>query len=96
VCKRIVCVRALVTSACVHVNVFVRALYVDVLLLLCAHVLLWWGAQATLTAAQAALTADIDLVGPSTYYGTTDAYRRSVAAGLLYKVRRAGACPQCV
>jgi hypothetical protein len=46
--------------------------------------------QATLTAALAALTNDIDTVGPSTYYGTTDAYRRQVAASLLYKVRAVG------
>lgn len=45
--------------------------------------------QATLTACQAALTGDIDTVGASTYYGTTDSYRRQVAAGLLYKVRAA-------
>ncbi len=47
------------------------------------------------TLLQTALTNDISLVGPSTYYGTTDAYRRLTAAGILYKVRPAGAsCPR--
>jgi xanthine dehydrogenase iron-sulfur cluster and FAD-binding subunit A len=42
--------------------------------------------QATLTAAQTALTTDIDTAGAATYYGTTDAYRRQLAASCLYKV----------
>jgi xanthine dehydrogenase iron-sulfur cluster and FAD-binding subunit A len=42
--------------------------------------------QATLLAAQAALVTDIDAAGPSTYYGTTDAYRRQLAAAMLFKV----------
>jgi hypothetical protein len=42
--------------------------------------------QDTLTAAQAALTLDINNVGSSTYFGTTDAYRRQLAAGVLFKV----------
>jgi hypothetical protein len=42
--------------------------------------------QATLTACISALVLDINTVGPSTYYGTTDAYRRQTAAALVYKV----------
>ncbi len=49
--------------------------------------------QATHDACQAALVLDINSVGPSTYWGTTDTYRRQAAAGLLFKVCvcRAGA-----
>ena len=43
--------------------------------------------QASLTVAQAALQQDITNAGPNTYYGTTDAYRRQLAAAFLYKVR---------
>ena len=42
--------------------------------------------QSILDACLGTLTIDINAVGASTYYGTTDAYRRSVAAALLYKV----------
>jgi len=42
--------------------------------------------QAALTVAQSALTQDITNIGPSTYYGTTDAYRRQLAAAMLYKL----------
>ncbi len=43
--------------------------------------------QATHDACQLALSNDIVAVGPSDYYGTTDAYRRQAAAGLLFKAR---------
>ena len=43
--------------------------------------------QATHDACQTALQTDISVTGSSTYYGSTDAYRRQAAAGLLFKVR---------
>jgi CO/xanthine dehydrogenase FAD-binding subunit len=42
--------------------------------------------QTVLTNALAGLQQDIDNTGPSTYYGTTDAYRRQVASSFLYKL----------
>lgn len=42
--------------------------------------------QDVLTACQGALSSDITNVGASTYYGTTDAYRRQLAAAMLYKL----------
>jgi xanthine dehydrogenase iron-sulfur cluster and FAD-binding subunit A len=48
--------------------------------------------QSTLEACLTGLTTDINKVGPSTYYGTTDAYRRQVAASLVYKARPRVCC----
>ncbi len=42
--------------------------------------------QTTLAACQAALTLDINSTGSSTYYGTTDVYRRQLAAAMVYKM----------
>ena len=41
---------------------------------------------STLEVAQAALVNDIKAVGPAAYWGTTDSYRRTVAAAFLYKL----------
>ncbi len=42
--------------------------------------------QSALNACLTALTVDLNAAGSSNYYGTTNAYRQQVAAGLLYKV----------
>lgn len=44
--------------------------------------------QATLTACQAALVEDLKTLPASTFFMSTDAYRRQVAAGVMFKVRR--------